>query len=368
MRGKRRRGLQLSLPEKVNKMLNVILCIFILILLRLWHLSIMQHDQKVEEAKKTQRTTIYKSAERAAISDRFGNLMATNQVEYKASILYSPIRQVPHSIWKAGSDGKKKKKFLRKEYITALSQLLGQELNLEPEKIEDIIHAKAATLGNVPFVLKENISEASYFRLKALERQWPGIYVEHRAKRVYPYERTGSEVIGYIGAISREEYVAITEEMKGLRRYLSHFDEQKNSALTPEAAAERLKELEDMAYAVNDFVGKSGVEANFDEQLRGKRGKKIYLSDRRGNFIKELPGGEEPKGGAKLTLTVSAELQEYAEKLLIEHDQQVALSRSKEKLPDKVPWMKGSDRRYGPNERRDCRPRLLSSLWTQRFY
>ena len=78
----------------------------------------------------------------------------------------------------SGQDGKRFKRFVRKEYIAALSKLLGGELKMDPERIEDLIHAKASLYNRIPFILKENINEREYYRLKMLEKDWAGISVQ----------------------------------------------------------------------------------------------------------------------------------------------------------------------------------------------
>ena len=44
-----------SVPERANRVLNVILFAMVLILLRVWHVSVVQHDARVEEGRRPQR-------------------------------------------------------------------------------------------------------------------------------------------------------------------------------------------------------------------------------------------------------------------------------------------------------------------------
>ncbi len=314
-------------------------------------MAIVQHDEKVDEARRPQTREVAERAERATICDRFQTPLAINKTQYNAGVCYGGIRELPRTVWEKNSDGKRVKRPFRKEYITALSKKLGEELHLEPERIEDLIHARAAILGNVPCLLKEDISEQDYFRLKMLEKDWPGIHAEISAKRCYPLGRVGGEVIGYLGPISRPQYQAITHELQELRECLASQDEGEKPALpegysTIEEVELRLHQLEKTAYTINDFVGKMGVEAAFDARLRGLRGKHIYLSDTRGNFVRELPGSQSPVPGERIELTLSAELQAYAEKLLADYDQhppsmRPAAVKRREKIPENQPWIRG---------------------------
>ncbi|MCH9625705.1 MAG: Peptidoglycan D,D-transpeptidase MrdA [Chlamydiales bacterium] len=340
-----------NLPERANKILNGIVIVLMLVVVKIWHLSVVQHDKKKEEATKPQRRVVIERCERATITDRFNIPMAINKVQYNAAISYGPIRSLPRTIWQKDAKGRREKIFFRKEYITKVSEKLAEELNLDPERIEDLIHSKAAILGNVPCLLKENISEEQYFRLKMLEKDWPGILGEIGARRCYPLGSVGGEVIGYIGPISKEEYDAITGEMRELREAISEYEEgQKPPSIEGVQSIEdvhaRLEALEKKAYHINDYVGKMGIEAAFDKELRGLRGKQLYLSDIHGKFLQELPGSEQATSGSHLVLTLSSELQAYAEQLLAEYESSApsphpTAVQKRELMPKNQPWMKG---------------------------
>lgn len=343
----RRPDYHLNIPEKANKILNLILIALIIIIFRIWHLSVIQYEDKIEESRKPQRKTVVEPSKRATIRDRFNIPLAINKISYRASILYSQLRQIPSIRWELDSSGKKVKKFKRKEYITELAKLLAHELNLDPLRLEDLIHAKGSFYGQIPFVIKEDLSEREYYRLKMLEKDWLGIHVEKTPKRYYPKEGLASDIIGYMGAINRQEYDKIMLEIKQLEEYIQGSDAEEELPLPSgienlAQARQRLQELEDHAYTINDYVGKAGIEGSFENTLRGYHGKKSYYSDSRGNFLRELPGAREPIPGQRILLTISAELQEYAEKLLTQNERirETRLSKHLSQTT-KQPWIKG---------------------------
>ncbi|MEI8366342.1 MAG: penicillin-binding transpeptidase domain-containing protein [Parachlamydiaceae bacterium] len=342
----------LNIPEKANRILNIVLIAMLLILLRIWHLAIVQYDEKLDESRKPQRRVVLEPAKRATISDRFNIPLAVNKLQYNAAILYSQIKQVPSIGWEKDADGKRVKKFKRREYITALAQLIAKELGLDAERIEDLIHAKAALYNQIPFVLKENISEQEYYRLKMLEKDWVGIHVQRASWRFYPMGKVASDIVGYMGAINHQEYEKIIREMASLNEFAIATDIGE-AALLPEGmetvdeARRRLKDLQELAYSANDSIGKSGVEGRFENTLRGFRGKRSYYSDIDGNFLRDLPGTRKPLPGKRVLLTISSELQEYAEQLLIENEniRQPIMSPlgpiKRNMAADKQPWIKG---------------------------
>ncbi|MCH9608614.1 MAG: Peptidoglycan D,D-transpeptidase MrdA [Chlamydiales bacterium] len=328
----KRRKSDHSIPEKTSRILNGILIVLFVVCLRLWHLSIYCHKDKLEEARRPQRRTVIEKAERATISDRFGSAVATNRVQYQAGIRYNPIRRIPRVKWKR-EEGRKVKSYARKEYIEELSTTLAEILMLDSGRIEDLIYSKAAILGNAPYILKENISEETYFRLKMLEKDWPGVHTEVAAKRCYPAGPVAGEIIGHIGPISRIEYDRAMEEIKELR------------LRQEEEGIDLSHEIEKKSFTFNDLTGKMGVEASFDANLRGTAGKRIYLADTRGRYIRELDTSEPATPGTGLTLSISLELQEYAEELLARYNseppsQSNARVQRRKLIPPNRPWLK----------------------------
>ncbi len=334
-----------DIPSRAKWVLTLILVAFGLILFRIWHLTHVQYDQKVEEARRPQQRLTMEAAKRGTIRDRFNLPLAINRVQYNIGILYSEIRQVPAVKWIRDENGKRQRLYKRKEYVIKLSQLLAQELDLDAERIEDLIYSKAALYGQVPYILKEDISEEQFFRLNMLAKDWLGIHVQRVPRRHYPKGKVAAEVIGYMGAINREEYDGIMRELKELRAFQEAEIQGEMLDFPPNCHSsrdvqKRLLDLEEYAYRFNDYVGKAGVEYQFEELLRGFQGRKAYLSDSKGNFLRELPGSRSPTSGQRLLLSISSELQEYAEELLIQNEQ-IRKPRIAGAGTPAEPWIKG---------------------------
>ncbi|MEX0961401.1 MAG: penicillin-binding transpeptidase domain-containing protein [Simkaniaceae bacterium] len=312
---------RLNVPEKASRVLQIIGIAFLLIGIRLWYLTVLSHDQHVELALRPQRRKVLDLPFRASIQDRHGNPLALNRNSYQASILYDQIREIPSVQWKRISWNRKEKQFLRRAYVESLSKMLGEELSLDPQHVEDVIYSHASLFPNTPFILKGGISEKSYFRLKALEKHWPGIHMQCLSKRYYPMGKSGCDVIGYMGAIQSGQYHMIAKEQQLLKDFLSMREENRAPLLpkgyeSVEAVVSRLNELEEKAYTLNAYVGKGGAEKSFDEKLRGRLGHHFYQVDMKGRILRSLEGGKTSKNGESLTLAISLPLQEHAEKLL----------------------------------------------------
>ena len=341
-----------DIPTKANRILYFILIAIILIIVRIWHLSVIQYDRRLEDSQKPQRKAIIEPAIRATIRDRFNLPLAINKVTYQATVLYSQLRNIPTFGWKQDEEGKRVKIFKRKEYIHQLSTLLGQILNMDEERIEDLIYAKASYYSQVPFVIKEDLTEQQYYQLKALEKEWPALHVREVPRRFYPKGRVAADVIGYMGAINRTEYEKILHEMKALERYIQAREKDEEPDDLPGIedtgqARRRLKDLQAKSYTLHDYIGKTGIESVHEEQLRGFYGRKIFQTDSKGQFLQELPGSRPPLAGHRILLTLSSELQEYAEQLLAQNEELRVVRKSrlggvkKTVIADKEPWIKG---------------------------
>jgi penicillin-binding protein 2 len=93
--------------------------------------------------------------------------------------------------------------------------------------------------------------------------------------RNYPYRDAFAHVLGYVGQISQDE----------LANPL-HSD-----------------------YSSGDIIGKSGIEQEYEPELRGIDGKQLFEIDANGNLTRKL-GQQDPISGQNITLTLDAKLQE----------------------------------------------------------
>lgn len=312
------------ISEKANRVLAIIIVAFFLILLRVWFLTTFAHDTYVALSKIPQRKLFIDNPDRGTIRDRFNQPLAVNKIIYSVSILYDDIKQVPRIEWQKEKK-KKKKIYKRKEYIEQLSKMLASKIDVEAQYIEDIIYSKASIFPNTPFILKENLSEEEYAKLKFLSKDWPGLHVDIRSKRYYPSHKLGCNIVGYLGKIHSEKYLEIHEEINRLSTALKDREgglpiPLPDGFLSWKAVKKRYHELKEKSYTIHAQIGKSGIEKKFDEDLRGKVGRKKYEVSVDGKLLRVLPESTSSINGRRILLTISKELQEYAEQLLSENE------------------------------------------------
>src|SRR5690606_1085227 len=101
---------------------------------------------------------------------------------------------------------------------------LAKTLSMDPDRLEDLIHSKASLFPHVPFIIKTGLLEEEYYRLKMMQKDWPGLHAEISSSRHYPQGKVGCNILGTMGAISQKEYMAIAQEISELQM-ASEFDE-----------------------------------------------------------------------------------------------------------------------------------------------
>ncbi|MCB5954348.1 penicillin-binding transpeptidase domain-containing protein [Enterococcus sp. CWB-B31] len=155
----------------------------------------------------------------------------------------------------------------REQNIQTISEKFGVSIEIINEKL-----AQSWVKDDwvVPIKTLENaISTAEMGELPS------GASIGSTNQRHYPYGEATAHLLGYVGKVSAE-------------------DIEKNPVLSEE-----------------DYIGKSGLEAAFDEQLRGKSGAVIKIVDKDGKEKKTLLSVEKIDP-ADITLTIDSEAQKIA--------------------------------------------------------
>lgn len=331
-----------SLVEiRVKKIIHILVVAFLLLGARLFYLTLIDRETWTKGALRLMQKIVTLPATRGAITDRFGLAFAQNTIQYDVAVTYAGLRCLPRSAKEIDASGKKVRIYPRALHIQRLSTFLAKELDLDPQDVEDKIYGRAALFPHTPCVIKSNVDLDTYARLRFVERLFPGLSVQKTVARVYPKGKVGADVVGFMGSISRERFAEIEKERAELLDYLTQRERGEPVFLpsgfqTPIDVERRYLELEEKSYTVNSFVGKTGVESAFDEELRGVNGEKFYEINIGGGLVREIPGGKNVKEGQDIKLSLSLELQEFAEKLLAKNEE----SRLKKSEPN-LPWIYG---------------------------
>ena len=154
---------------------------------------------------------------------------------------------------------------------------LGEILNMDPVRIITLLDRSTGSLWE-PIRIANNVNERAARLISEERATLPGVETIVESRRVYPYGTLISHIVGYVGRIDGVEA----------------------STLAP------------AGYTVVDFIGRAGVEASYEEALRGTPGIRQVEVDAKGRLVRILGVTKPPINGASLTLTIDIEAQQRA--------------------------------------------------------
>ena len=245
----------------MRKYLLPIVIIFaaVVILLRLFFLQIVFHNENDSGIDNIAIETVYDYPERGYIYDRNGELLVSNQPAYDVMVVPSEV------------------KALDTLELCSLLELAKDDFKNRLQKAREYSRKK-------PSVIVHQLSKDDYAVLQEKLRKFEGFYIQKRMLRSYLTHNAGN-VLGYISEVNEWEL-------------------KKNPY-----------------YLAGELIGRSGVEKQYEEFLRGKKGVQYFQKDKHNAAIERYKGGTMdtlPIMGQPLQLTIDIGLQAYGE-LLMQH-------------------------------------------------
>lgn len=242
----------------MRKLLLPIIIIFtaVVILLRLFFLQIVFHDDS-NNIDNIAIETVYDYPERGYIYDRNGELLVSNQPAYDVMVIPSEVKN------------------LDTLELCGLLELQKNDFRERLQKARDYSRKK-------PSVIVHQLSKDDYAVLQEKLRKFQGFYIQKRMLRSYLTHNAGN-VLGYISEVNEWEL-------------------KKNPY-----------------YLAGELIGRSGVEKQYEEFLRGKKGVQYYQKDKHNAAIERYKNGAMdtlPIMGQPLQLTIDIGLQAYGELLM----------------------------------------------------
>jgi penicillin-binding protein 2 len=241
--------------RKYAIMILVILTGMIFVI-RLFSLQVLDPTYRITAESNSRRLEILYPA-RGLIYERNGELLVYNEAAY--DLLVDPSRMG--------------------EFDTL--DLLAV-LNISKERLISGIEAARAYSRYKPYVILRQISSETYAILQEKLYKFPGFFVQSRTLRKYT-RPMAAHVLGYVGEVN-EEMIA-----------------------------------RDEYYQAGDYIGISGIERAYEQELRGEKGRKIYLVDVHNRIQGPYQDGRydiQATLGENITITIDGDLQAYGEKLM----------------------------------------------------
>jgi len=257
-----------KLQGKLTFLLALIAGAFLVLVLRLGILQIVEVAKYQTQAKQNHQRLIPITPPRGEIIDRNGERIVGNKPVYTVSITYLGQKDTD-------------------SIVNTLSKLLVGEKAFQGKSIEGIkaelkdkIQAQKLRLYE-PVHVAVGVSLETVAKIEERRLDLPGVVIDIEPVRDYPQGDLMAPVLGYVGEIEKEQ----------------------------------LKKNKDKDYRMGDNFGKTGLENQYEEALRGKRGARLVEVDAQGRPVRDL-GVETPSPGNNLILTVDSRLQRAAQDAL----------------------------------------------------
>ncbi len=243
---------------------------FLVLLSRFWWLQCVRGDHYLQLSRDNFIREYTIPADRGLIKDSKARTVAANRPSYSASI-------TPYFV---------------KRSATTLD-LLQDYLEMdEPQRarVERKMDLATGLKRFQQIVLRRDISRDQLALLETHKLDLPGVHISASSRRYYPFRGTGAHLIGYLNEITGDE----------LRKRVGR------------------------GYRPGDYVGRKGIERQYEQLLRGKDGKERVVVNAKGiqrahaetkDFLGEATRTE-PIPGRSVILTVDMKLERIIEQAL----------------------------------------------------
>jgi len=222
--------------------------------------QIVQHSRYTLQSEENRLREVPVPAPRGIIYDRNQQILAENVPGYSVQLLSQNT-----------------------DSLRATLQRLAAVITLTPDQIDLAVRRFARAPARPAVVL----ADAPFNVVSVLEErrlEFPGLVIESAPKRYYPAGAAGASVLGYVGEVTELE-LRDTVTFKG--------------------------------YRIGQQVGKSGLERQYEDKLRGRDGSRFVEVDARGRVVREAGAREDlaPVAGPELITNIDLDLQRFVANL-----------------------------------------------------
>src|SRR5258708_2424868 len=252
-----------KIPQtKFSVVQYVILAVFIVLAYGLWILQVRKTDEYVTRSEQNRIRQVPILAPRGKIYDRDGQLIVDNYPSFSALLLRDQMRD-----------------------LNADAQKIADGLHIPASDVLDKIHRYqlAHKPAFEPIIIKDDITPDERAFIESHRDDFPELETLMIHRRLYPKDGFMAHLIGYVGEVSEEELGSPKFE----------------------------------TYQRGDIVGKAGVEAQYNDLLKGQDGSRRVLVDSKGKEVGRPKDANIPAvPGQKLRLTIDIDMQIAAEQAL----------------------------------------------------
>lgn len=319
------------LKSRINIIMLIIFILFLILIIRLGYLQIVLGDTYQEQVENAQYVEINQSVPRGEIYDRNGNLLVGNTAE--KAVYFTRHRNMSNfeimdvaetlstyiDMDTESLSLRDKQDYIINNYPKELSAIMPEQVtllenggisqndfnddayNIIDEEFADsvlsdedlniiavYVEMVSASELNPVIIKSEDVTEEEFAKVNEDLDQLTGISTGLDWQRDYPYDSALRTVLG-----------EVSTNDEGLPRELVEY-------------------YQALGYSRNDRVGKSYLEFQYEDVLRGKKPQVKYTTDKSGRVTGEETI-KEGKAGDDLYLTIDIELQLELEKIAEHH-------------------------------------------------
>ena len=232
--------------------------VFAVLLGKLWSMQLVSSDEYAKAAERNLTRTVTTDAPRGRILDTNGTELVSN----RSSLTVVATADV------ANDDVE----------VRLLANLLGMPPIAVKRKIQD--NSEGAQSAHT---VATDVSQSTVAVLDEHSYLFPGVSVEERTQRSYPFDTMACQVLGYTGSVTQD--------------LLDSQDTSKEDSIT---------------YSLGDTVGQAGIEYQYESVLQGVKGEQTVYVDANGN-VTDYSTTIDPQSGSDVVLTIDANIQKGAE-------------------------------------------------------
>jgi penicillin-binding protein 2 len=251
----------------------VVAC-FAALFARLWYLQIMEAPSLAEKASAQTRRTLSVEAPRGRILDVKGRVLVDNRTSLVVEVDRNVLAKVKN----------------KDAYSSAIAEVLTRfGAPIKTSTVQKRIAApQFDQLHAVP--VAADVSQEVMVYLSEHAAEFPGVSVTRQSMRVYPYGMAAANVLGYVGRISAESLRTLTP------------------GVDPDTG-------EPKAYGTDSSIGLAGVEATYEQDLRGTPGVETIEVDSKNRPVRTV-AYTPPRPGSDVQLHLDIDVQLRAEQAL----------------------------------------------------
>ena len=248
--------------ERRRTLTIAVLAMFALLMLRLYQLQLLYHVEMDKKSEENSVRALVKDPVRGYIYDRYGKLIVDVGPSYSVTLVPAEFekRNIP---------------------------LLSSILQMEPQVLDDRIARARLYSPYLPARIKRDVDMKTLAAIEERLTTLRGVSFQVESKRVYPTPAHASHLLGYRREISDAQLSDATD-----------------------------------SYRQGDLVGVAGLEARYEQKLRGIKGFEYVSVNSKGQIIGSFEDGKRDvtaKEGDDLLLSIDVSLQALAESLMTNH-------------------------------------------------